>query len=93
MTIRSSCSTATSSGGARCFDWIVNLLGRRIEVYSGPGTDGYSTSAEFLAGEGVPVVIHGTTVGHVRVNDILRGRRTRRHEVQPRLRSKLMIQI
>jgi Uma2 family endonuclease len=55
--------------------WIVNLVDRRVEVYSdpnGPGDDPrYHTLNVFAAGTLVPVVLDGVTVGTIAVNDLL----------------------
>lgn len=51
--------------------WIVNLVDAQIEVYSGPGSAGYSSRVDFPAGQNVPVVIDGRQVGLIAVNDVL----------------------
>lgn len=55
--------------------WIVNLVDRRLEVYtapSGPGDDPrYHTLRVFPAGAAVPVELDGTTVGTIPVDDLL----------------------
>jgi Uma2 family endonuclease len=51
--------------------WIVNLIDHQIEVYSGPQSDGYASRVDFKSGSDVPVVIDGTTVGWVAVDDII----------------------
>jgi Uma2 family endonuclease len=51
--------------------WIVNLVERQIEVYSGPSTAGYSSRVDFLEGQNVPVVIAGQAVGQIVVADVL----------------------
>jgi Uma2 family endonuclease len=51
--------------------WIVNLVERQIEVYSGPSTAGYSSRVDFLEGQNVPVVIEGVEVGQIVVADVL----------------------
>jgi Uma2 family endonuclease len=51
--------------------WIVNLVHRRIEVYSEPRTAGYRTRVDYATGESVPVVIDGVQVGSVAVDDML----------------------
>jgi len=55
--------------------WIVNLVDRRVEVYSdpnGPGDDPrYHTLNVFAAGASVPVVLDGVTVGTIAVDDLL----------------------
>jgi len=55
--------------------WIVNLIDRRVEVYTdpnGPGGDPrYHTLNVYAAGTSVPVVLDGTTVGTIAVDDLL----------------------
>ena len=51
--------------------WIVNLSGRRVEVYTGPCPDGYATRTDYLPGMHVPLVIDGTIVGQIAVDDLL----------------------
>jgi Uma2 family endonuclease len=51
--------------------WIVNLLGRQVEVYSEPMTDGYQARVDYAAGQSVPVVLDGVKVGIIVVDDIL----------------------
>jgi Uma2 family endonuclease len=59
---------------ARCgiaVHWIVNLVDRQVEVYTGPGSDGYASRVDFTAGQHVPVVIDGVEIGVIAVSDIL----------------------
>ncbi|WP_063607901.1 Uma2 family endonuclease [Zavarzinella formosa] len=55
--------------------WIVNLIGRQIEVYeqpSGPTADPeYAISQNYQAGESVPVMLDGQLIGHIAVNAVL----------------------
>jgi Uma2 family endonuclease len=51
--------------------WIVNLVGRQVEVYSGPRPDGYAACDVYRPGHFVPVVLDGTTVGPIAVDDTL----------------------
>ena len=51
--------------------WIVNLVDRQVEVYTGPGPDGYASRVDFIAGQHVPVVIDGVEVGRIAVSDML----------------------
>ncbi len=51
--------------------WIVNLIDRQVEVYSGPRPDGYATRTDYRPGQSVPVVLDGTIVGHIPVDDML----------------------
>lgn len=55
--------------------WIVNLVDRRVEVYtdpSGPGDNPvYRQQRDYNPGDEVPVTLDGTEVGRIRVNDLL----------------------
>ena len=51
--------------------WIVNLVDRKVEVYSNPGPGGYRTRQDFAPGEQVPVVVDGIKVGRIAVDRIL----------------------
>ncbi len=51
--------------------WIVNLNTRKIEVYSDPTSEGYASRVDYAAGERIPVVVDGVTIGMVAVADIL----------------------
>jgi len=51
--------------------WIVNLAGRRVEVYSGPSPDGYASRVDYEPGAVIPLVIDGENVGQVAVDEIL----------------------
>jgi Uma2 family endonuclease len=51
--------------------WIVNLVDRQVEVYTGPCATGYSRRADFVAGQVIPVLVAGIEVGFVAVSDIL----------------------
>lgn len=55
--------------------WIVNLVDRRVEVYtdpSGPGdSPAYRQQQDYPAGTSVPVVLDGHEAGCVRVDDLL----------------------
>jgi Uma2 family endonuclease len=51
--------------------WIVNLVDRQVEVYTGPGTGAYRTSAVYKPGQVVPVVIDGQPRGSIAVDDML----------------------
>jgi Uma2 family endonuclease len=51
--------------------WIVNLLDRQIEVYSGPGPDDYQSCQIYKPGESIPVVIDNSVAGQIPVADIL----------------------
>jgi Uma2 family endonuclease len=51
--------------------WIVNLIDRQVEVYSGPSADGYSSCITFKPGQSVPVVIDGVEIAQIDVAEIL----------------------
>ena len=56
--------------------WVVNLVDRRIEVYTLPvgsgGQTRYSQRDDFVAGQSVPLVVGGKTLTAIAVNDVLR---------------------
>jgi len=51
--------------------WIVNLIDRQVEVYTGPTSDGYTSCIVFKPGQSVPVLIDGVEVGQIAVAEIL----------------------
>jgi Uma2 family endonuclease len=52
--------------------WIINLVDRRVEVYSRPVKAGrYRSHKDFGPGQQVPVVIDGQQLGRIAVDDIL----------------------
>jgi hypothetical protein len=57
------------------FVWIVNLLARVVEVYSGPSGPGpdprYQTTQTYGEDAEIPVIIDGREVGKVRVKDLI----------------------
>jgi Uma2 family endonuclease len=53
------------------FYWVVNLGDRQVEVYSDPRPGGYVTRDDYRSGQSVPVVMDGTAVGDVAVDDML----------------------
>jgi Uma2 family endonuclease len=57
--------------------WIVDVQGRRVEVYGGPGPQGYASIETFAEGQSVPVVIGGVEVGRIAVEALLPPRRPR----------------
>jgi Uma2 family endonuclease len=59
-----------AKGGISVY-WIVNLIDRQVEVYTGPTSDGYSSCETFKPGQSVPVVIDGVEVGRIAVAEIL----------------------
>jgi Uma2 family endonuclease len=57
-------------GGVAVY-WVVNLVDRRVEVYTDPRPGGYGLCTIYQAGQSVPVVFDGTEVGRIAVDDIL----------------------
>jgi Uma2 family endonuclease len=55
--------------------WIIDVRGRRVEVYTNPGEQGYGTPEIFAEGQSVPVVIDGREIGRIAVGDVLPPRR------------------
>jgi Uma2 family endonuclease len=51
--------------------WIVNLVERRVEVYSRPIEGGYASREDFLPGLQLPVMIGGQLLPPIAVDDIL----------------------
>jgi Uma2 family endonuclease len=51
--------------------WIVNLVDRRIQVYTDPRLAGYTSHVDFLPGQDSPVVIGGVEIGRIAVAEIL----------------------
>lgn len=55
--------------------WIVNVADRLIDVFTGPSgavlTPDYATTTTYHPGDTVPVVLAGTTIATVSVNDLL----------------------
>ncbi len=51
--------------------WIVDLIERRVEVYTDPAPDGYARREDFASGSDVPVVIDGVEIGRIAVAAIL----------------------
>jgi Uma2 family endonuclease len=51
--------------------WIVNLVDRQVEVYTGPTPTGYAACDVYKPGSDVPVVIDGKVVGQIAVDDLL----------------------
>ena len=58
------------SGGVPVY-WIVDLVDRQVEIYSEPGPHGYGTSVFLRPGQTVPLVIDGTEIGRIPVDDML----------------------
>ncbi len=51
--------------------WIVNLIDRRVEVYTQPGAGGYASRVDFPIGDTIPLEIAGQPVGRIAVDDLL----------------------
>ncbi len=51
--------------------WIINLVDRHVEVYTGPGPAGYQSRVDFQPGQVIPVAIDGRQLPPIAVNDIL----------------------
>jgi Uma2 family endonuclease len=51
--------------------WIVNLVERQVEVYTGPGPGAYQSRVDYKPGQVVPAVIDGQHLGEIAVDDIL----------------------
>jgi Uma2 family endonuclease len=62
--------SANAAGGIPIY-WIVNLVDRRVEVYSAPGPAGYQSRTDFGPGMEIPVVVAGVECGRIAVSDIL----------------------
>jgi Uma2 family endonuclease len=58
------------AGGIATY-WIVNLVDRQVEVYTGAGPNGYESRQDFKAGEAVPFILDGVERGRICVEDIL----------------------
>jgi Uma2 family endonuclease len=59
-----------AKGGISVY-WIINLIDRQVEVYTGPSANSYSSCEIFKPGQSVPVVIAGVEVGQIAVSEIL----------------------
>jgi hypothetical protein len=51
--------------------WVVNLTGRRVEVFSEPAEGAYTRCTPYVEADAVPVVLDGVEVGRVAVREIL----------------------
>jgi Uma2 family endonuclease len=62
-------------GGIQAY-WIVNLVDRRVEVFSQPSgpvpVPSYGVFQLYQPGDAIPMVIDGAVVGHIPVSDLLR---------------------
>jgi len=51
--------------------WIVNLVNRQVELYSGPSPAGYRYCEVLKSGQQIPVFAGGVEIGRIGVDDIL----------------------
>ncbi len=51
--------------------WIINLVNRQVEVYSDWQPDGYAVRHIYRSGQDIPVVLDGTVVGQIAVDNIM----------------------
>jgi Uma2 family endonuclease len=51
--------------------WIINLVERRVEVYSEPGPDGYQSCQMMAHGQEIAVVIGAVEIGRIAVGQML----------------------
>jgi Uma2 family endonuclease len=56
--------------------WIVNLIDDQVEVYTEPEPGAYRSKVDYQRDQLVPVIIDGSQVGEIAVNDIMPRRRT-----------------
>jgi len=49
----------------------MNLVDRRVEVYSDPSPSGYRSRQDYHAGESIPISIGGNQLSPIVLNDIL----------------------
>lgn len=62
--------SAYAAGGIPVY-WIVSLVDRQIELYTGPSQTGYRSRVNFKPGQHVPVTIGGQSLQPIAVDDIL----------------------
>jgi hypothetical protein len=55
--------------------WILNVVDRQVEVYTDPRpadpVPAYATRNDYRAGDSVPLVLDGQTIGHIPVADLI----------------------
>ena len=51
--------------------WIINLVDRRIEVFTSPTASGYATQVHYLPGESVPFVLDDVELAVIPVDSLL----------------------
>jgi Uma2 family endonuclease len=66
---RKMCLTYAATGVA--VYWIVNLVGRCVEVYTSPTPGGYQNQEVYGPGTSVPVTLDGVVEGEIAVDDVL----------------------
>jgi Uma2 family endonuclease len=59
------------AGGGIPVYWIVNLVDRQVEVYTGPGPAGYAVTNVFGLDQDFPIVIDGVEVGRIAVAELM----------------------
>jgi Uma2 family endonuclease len=59
------------SGGGIPVYWVVNLVDRQIEVYTGPGPAGHAVKNVFGLNQDVVVVIDGVEIGRIAVAEMM----------------------
>ena len=59
-----------AAGGIPLY-WIVNLVDRKVEVYSDPSPSGYRSRQDYHAGELIPIAIGGNQISPIASSDIL----------------------
>lgn len=59
------------AGGGIPVYWIVNLVDRQVEVYTGPGPAGCAVTNVFGLDQDVPIVIDGVEVGRIAVAEMM----------------------
>ena len=61
---------AYAKGGIPVY-WIINLVDRQVEVYSGPVAGSYPSPAIYVSGQQVPIAIGGQQLQPIAVDDLL----------------------
>jgi Uma2 family endonuclease len=62
--------SAYAAGGITVY-WIINLMERQVEVYTGATSGGYQSRVDFRLGQHVPVILGGLPLQPIAVGDIL----------------------
>jgi hypothetical protein len=61
---------AYARSGIRCYG-IVILVDRHVEVFSDPASTGYRSGSILTPGQLIPVVLDGTALGQIALDDVL----------------------